>query len=274
MRADLHLHTYYSDGAYSPEEIARRAREAGVKLISMTDHDNMEGMDEKRAAAKAHDLKFVPGWEVSSYLDVKVHVLGYNCAQGAAYRAFLNKRKECALVRAEESLKKANAHFGLSLTMGDVLARQAKKDAPLHTMHVVRAFAERVGGTPGTLYDTVFAKNCPAYSDYGRPTPTDAIEVIHACGGLAFLAHPGCIRLPQGERDALINALVLQGLDGIECTHSLHTEGEKEYFESYAARRGLLVSGGSDFHAEGRKRILGLPVFEADEKLLRALAPS
>ncbi len=273
MRADLHIHTYYSDGAHSPAAVAEMARRAGVELVSFTDHDNMEGMEEKRAAARACGLFFVPGWEISSYTDVKVHVLGYRCERNGAYEAFLAARREGAVKRAEDSVQKANAALGLSLTLDDALAEQREKSAPLHTMHVVRAFARRTGADVRRLYEELFTRGRPAYSDLGRPTPAEAVEAIHACGGLAFLAHPGCIRLPAAERDALLEGLVRRGLDGIECIHTLHTESEREYFLRYAARHGLLVSGGSDFHAEGAGRTLGLPVFSADSALLNALAP-
>lgn len=98
MRADLHIHTYYSDGKYSPQEIASRAREAGLALISMTDIDSLEGLVEKRAAAKEEGLAFVAGWEVSSYEGAaKVHVLGYGCKPCKAYESFLSARREGAL---------------------------------------------------------------------------------------------------------------------------------------------------------------------------------
>ena len=112
MRADLHIHTYYSDGAYSPREIAARAARAGVDLISMTDHDSLEGLPAKRAAAREAGLAYVSGWEVSSYAgDAKVHVLGYGCAPCEAYENFLAARREGAIVRAKDMIEKANAYF-------------------------------------------------------------------------------------------------------------------------------------------------------------------
>ena len=120
MRADLHLHSSYSDGAYPPREIARRVAAAGVGLFSLTDHDGMEGEEEARAAAKEFGLAFVSGWEISSYAEEgKVHVLGYGCRRGKAYETFLEERIRGGYLRAEDSLKKANARFSLSLTMED-----------------------------------------------------------------------------------------------------------------------------------------------------------
>lgn len=87
MRADLHTHSVYSDGYYAPEELCRRAKANGVELLSITDHDTMNGDKEKRAAAERYGLLYVSGWEISAYAgESKIHVTGYNCKRGAAYR--------------------------------------------------------------------------------------------------------------------------------------------------------------------------------------------
>mgnify|MGYP001860521750 FL=1 len=274
MRADLHIHTYYSDGAYSPAGIAARAKAAGVEFLSMTDHDSMEGMAEKRAAAEREGLGFVPGWEVSSYAgEAKVHILGYGCRANAAYREFLQKRRDGALLRAQEMIRKANELFSLSLTLEDVEKLHLKKNAPLHTMHVVGAFASRLGKKKGELYIEYFSAGKPCYSDLMRPTPFDAVDVIHASGGIASLAHPGRIPLAFAPRESLMDALVRSGLDGIEYTHSDHTEEDRAYFRAYGERNGLYLTGGSDFHAEGmRSRVLGQPPFFPDARLIETFA--
>ncbi len=271
MRADLHLHTVYSDGALPPEEVAQMEARAGVRLIAFTDHDSMEGAKEKRAAAERYGLLSVSGWEVSSYSPQKVHVLGYCCTAGEAYRTFLEERRRGAIVRAEDSIAKANECFSLSVTLDDAERFHLKKSAPLHTMHVVRAFAEALGEDPESLYRRYFSEGKCAYSGLCRPTPEDAIEVIHASGGIAVLAHPARIALPEEARTALIEGLAERGLDGIECYHSTHTAAETETFLRFARSRGLLVTGGSDFHAEGAGRVAGLPEFHADGRLLEAL---
>lgn len=273
MRADLHMHTVYSDGKCTPEEIALRAERAGLELISFTDHDNMEGAEEKRAAAERHGLRYVQGWEVSSYANCKVHVLGYRCEANAAYDRFLKERTEGALVRAQDMIKKANAYLGLNVTLADADGERVKKDAPLHTMHVVAAFAKRLQTDWGELYARLFDKGKPAYSGLCRPSPEDAIDVIHACGGIAVLAHPGRITLPFTPREELFDRLVARGLEGIEAVYSTHTAEETKYFQAYAERKKLLVTGGSDFHADGY-RTIGVPVFYASGRLVGAFGLS
>ncbi len=271
MRADLHIHTYYSDGRHSPEEIAAFAKGNGVSLIAVTDHDSMDGMDEKRAAATERGLLFVNGWEVSAYAGCKVHVLGYCCQKTHAYDAFLQERKEGALLRAADILKKANAYLHTRVTVEDAIAEMAVKDSPLHTMHIVRAVAKAVNASPTQLYPVLFDVGKPAYSEIGRPSPFDALEVIHETGGIASLAHPGRIQMGEEEKLKLMDALVERGLDGIETVHSQHTLEETERFRRYAAERGLLMTGGSDFHADGSPRKIGEPPFVPDERLLSAL---
>lgn len=271
MRADLHIHTYYSDGAYSPAQIAAMAREAGLSLISMTDHDSLAGLEEKTRAAADCGLSYVPGWEVSAYQgDLKVHILGYGCRICAPYEQFLRARREGALARAEDIIARANEYFGLDVTLADAERFHQKKDAPLHTMHIVAAFAERLGRDKGDLYAAAFEPGKPCHSLIGRPSPQDAIDVIHASGGIAVLAHPGRIKLSAERRFSLMDELVGRGLDGIECSHSDHTEEQTAQFAAYARLRGLLQTGGSDFHAEGRNRVIGQPPFSPSEELLAA----
>ncbi len=272
MRADLHIHTFCSDGAYSPEEIARRVKQAGVSLFSVTDHDNAEGTERAKRAALKEGLRFVCGMEISAYNECgKVHVLGYRLQKNSAYLRFLKMRKEGAYLRAEDSLRKANAYFGTALTMDDVEEFHRQKSVPLHTMHAVDAFAKRLVRERGELYRETFAFGKPAYSGLCRPTPEEAIGVIHDMGGIACLAHPVQIGGSALIRRELIEKLTLAGLDGIECYHPTHTERESAEFVSYAKEKNLLVTGGSDFHADGRERILGLPEFYPSDALIKAL---
>jgi len=272
MRADMHMHSIYSDGALTPSVLVKRVKEAGVSLFSVTDHDSMESLQESRAAARREGLAFVSGWEVSSYSECKVHVLGYACERNDAYYEFLSKRMEGARLRADDMRTKANAYLGLNLTMDDIEALHAKKDAPIHTFHVVTAFAQRLQTEPVPLYLRLFDAGKPACSSLHRPTPFEAIDGIHATGGIAVLAHPGRIALAGEKLTELMTDLVSRGLDGIECYYTTHTCHETEAFLSFAASKKLLVTGGSDFHADDGIHVIGRPPFEVDEKLLDALS--
>lgn len=287
MRADLHLHTVCSDGAYSPSEIAARCKAAGAELFSITDHDNMGGLREGAEAAKRLGLHFVRGIEVSAYLGAtKVHILGYGCEEGEAYSRFLEERRSGALRRAEEIVRRADELFSLNVTMEDVGRYHTRGGTPLHTMHIVQAFADRLSADPAALYREAFAPGAPAYCDLCRPTPVGAVRTVHEMGGLAVIAHPAQIlvlppeisarfrMLPpaeqeeiksafSGARDGLMEELAAAGADGIECYHPTHTAEETERFLAFAKAHGLFVTGGSDFHADGGPRAVATPVFDA-----------
>ena len=272
IRADLHMHTRASDGACPPEEMARKVKQAGVQLFAVTDHDNMEGVELAERAAKEEGLLFVRGIEISAYNECgKVHVLGYCCNKNAVYGQFLKERIEGSYVRAQDILEKANAYFGTSLTLEDAEQFHAHKNSPIHTMHIVNAFMKRLKRDRLELYREAFSFGGPAYSDLCRPSPEDAIQYIHGMGGIASLAHPAQIHTDPAMLTAIMDGLKDAGLDGIECFHSTHTERESASFLQYATEHKLLVTGGSDFHADGTDRELGIPEFYASDALLKAL---
>lgn len=295
MRADLHLHSYCSDGKYSPAEVVRLAAAAGVQALSLTDHDGMEGCDEAEREAERLGLVFVPGWEISAYEnDCKVHILGYGCERNEAYKSFLEARSVGERRRAEEMLSRGNGYFATSLTWEDIEALHTVKSTPVHTMLIVNAFAKELKRDPASVYIEAFVRGKSGYSNTGRPSTREAIEAIHEMGGKAVLAHPGRILLfgleeereyykktenramlkkrSDGRRDLLLQSLFTLGLDGIECHYTTHTADETEFFLSFANEHGLLVTGGSDFHAEGGRAQIGEPRFEADEQLIGLLS--
>ncbi len=278
MLADLHMHSIYSDGLYSPDEICRKAKSRGLSLVSITDHDTMSGEEVKWAAAKRHGLAYVSGWEISAYEgDQKIHILGYGCEQSEAYHAFMEQRKKGALLRAQDSVQKMQ-NLGVDVTMDDVYVQLSSPDLPIHTMHVARAIAGKLGVSDSEAYLQYLGYGKPANSPLGRPTPKEAIECIRACGGVSSIAHPGRITMPFEEREKTLRALAKIGADGIEIYYTSHTEEETEYFLRLSKELGLLVTGGSDTHYEENdadkiheKHRIGSPSFIPSKELLERL---
>ncbi|MGN1235104.1 MAG: PHP domain-containing protein [Christensenellaceae bacterium] len=272
MRADMHVHTVYSDGWHTPEEIARIAKRKGIGLIVFTDHDVMEDALRKREALRREGILSVDGIEVSAYEDTKIHVTGYGLDPfGEAYRAFSEARGRGSELRAEDTIRKFNA-LGIPVTMEAALKERKEEGIPLHTIHIARAVHRLgVGRDEGEVYEQYMTKGKAAYSDLGRPTPEEAIRMIHAGGGVASLAHPGRIEKTREALIALVGRLVSVGLDGIEAVYTTHTAEETEFFSSLAAKYGLFVTGGSDTHREGFRRAIGEPYFEPTKELMRAL---
>lgn len=272
MKADLHIHSLYSDGIHTPSELAQRAREEGLDLICITDHDNMAGEVDKKQAMEQLGIPFLRGWEISAATDRKVHILGYNCSFGKAYDDFLEKRKEEAIDRAEELIRRANKYLDMDLTMEQIQEENYEKGNVLHVAYAVRAYAKRLGRGEMELYLELFNKGRPLYIVPRRPSPEEAIDVIHKLGGIAVLAHPGRMRM-HGKYD-LIYRLIDAGIEGIECYYTTHTIPETEHFLEIAHRNNLFVTGGSDFHFDNGIPVFGKPDYEVDENFLAKVLPS
>ncbi len=272
LRADLHVHTYFSDGTLSCADIASAAVRAGVNILAKTDHDTQNGCAEFESECKSRGVIPVGGVEISAYSSVKVHVLGYNLdRECAAYKKFFSGLYDGAEERTRDILKKL-ARCGVKVSYEEVVKERKSAASPVHTFYIARAASRKgYGRSPVDFYMTYLNAGCRAYSAVCRPTPEQAVEVIKACGGVSSLAHPGRITLADGDRLNLIDALVSCGLDGIEAEYSGHTVKETAYYKEIAESRKLLVTGGSDtHHAEGGKRV-GTPEFYPDERLLAAL---
>jgi predicted metal-dependent phosphoesterase TrpH len=238
----------------------------------------LAGEEVKRAAAKRHGLFYASGWEISAYDgDQKIHILGYGCQQNEAYHAFMEKRKEGALLRAQDSVQKMQ-NLGVNVTMGDVYMQLSSPDLPIHTMHVARAIAGRLGVSDSEAYLQYLGYGKPANSGLGRPSPKEAIECIRALGGISSIAHPGRMTMTFEEREKTLRALAKMGADGIEIYYTSHTEKETEYFLRLSKELGLLVTGGSDTHYEENdadkiheKHRIGSPMFTPEKELLERL---
>ena len=273
IRADMHIHTYYSDGGQSPADVIAGARRAGVNLISVTDHDNSNARLTVKELAKKAGITAVDGEEISAYDgDVKVHILGYNMDySGRAYTDFNRSLCEGAEERTLDILQKLS-RVNVNISYGDVLRERRCKKSPLHAMYIAVAGARKgYAGSPFTFYTRYLNYGCAGFSCIARPTPEQTARVISSSGGLCSLAHPGRISLDADGVKTLIERLIPCGLSGIEAVYSGHTLKETQYYKELADSFNLLVTGGSDTHyAEGNRRI-GEPPFYPDERLLSAL---
>lgn len=237
--------------------------------LSITDHDTLEGAAVKRAAAAKYGLRYVSGWEISAYAGRdKIHILGFGCDEnGEAYAAFLQTRKAASLARAKDSAQKLRA-LGIPVTLQDVEEFHRDPSSPIHTMHIARAAAKKLGISEREAYLRYLSVGMPANSNIGRPTPREAIDCIHALGGIAVVAHPGRLEMPENEREKTILSLIGYGVDGIEAYYTTHTERETEKFLALARAHGLFVTGGSDTHVEDGTHAIGTPRFSPSSALL------
>ena len=243
MFADLHLHTYFSDGTYGPEELVGLAVKHGLKAVALTDHDTMEGCERAAAACADHGLEFVPASELTAELgDVELHLIGYFLdASNEKLRTELARFQKVRQQRIHEMAARLQS-IGIPL-QADAVFSLANCRAPGRP-HVARALVQqKLVGTLDEAFERFLKKGKPAWVPKFKMSALQAIELIHQAGGLAVMAHPGLNRT-----DDIIPALVRAGLDGIECFHTKHSTHATEHYLQIAERHNVLVTGGSDCH--------------------------
>jgi 3',5'-nucleoside bisphosphate phosphatase len=251
MFADLHLHSNFSDGTYSPEEIAVEAQKQQLSAIALTDHDTVEGCPRAAEACGRAGIEFVVGAELTAeHEGNEVHVLGYfldlaNEKLLAEIARFQAVRQQ----RIHGMVERLNS-LGIPLKVDAVFAL-ANCRSPGRP-HVARALVrEGLCGSLDEAFERFLKKNRPAWVPKAKMSAQAAMELIHQAGGLAVMAHPGLNR-----NDAAIPHLVEAGLDGIECFHTKHTPSMSQHYLAIAQRHQLLVTGGSDCHGLSKGRPL------------------
>ena len=248
---DLHMHSTASDGSRSPAEVVAAAVAAGVRAIALTDHDTVAGVAPARDAASDAGLQVVAGVELSAYQgDDETHLLGLHLSDvegmDRALEAFRDARRD----RGVRMVQLLNA-IGVKISFDDVLDMAG--GGAIGRPHVARALVEH--GWARDLrdaFDKYLGQGRPAYLDKRRLSLRDAIAMVHSCGGIAVLAHPG------GEGTlARLTALREQGLDGVEVLHPGHSSEDRKRLLAVAQHLDLVPSGGSDSHGapEGSRAI-------------------
>lgn len=256
LNADLHCHSNVSDGTLTPTALATRAKANGVDVWAMTDHDEVGGIAEARAVAKALDLPFVPGVEISiTWSGQTVHIVGLQIDE-----------TNPTLVQ------------GLAATRGGREERAREISAQLEAAGIPGAFegALKFVGNPDLISRTHFAryiielglsKNLhDVFADYlgeGKPgfvphrwaTLQNAVEWIRSAGGIAVIAHPGRYKFSDLAFDAMFSEFKDLGGTAIEVTTGSHTVDQYDYYAKVANNYGFLASRGSDFHGPGESRV-------------------
>jgi 3',5'-nucleoside bisphosphate phosphatase len=242
-KADLHLHTAYSDGTLTPRELLERVKSAGLAVVSVTDHDTVSAVDDAIAIGARLDIEVIPGVELSTVFEgMEVHILGY-------FIDYHNKKlsdslaefREARLRRAERIVGKLN-RMNIPLSMESVLATVTGES--VGRPHIANAL---VNGGHASSYHQAFSKYIgdgrPAYEKKDSFSPEETVDLISQAGGLSFLAHPG-----RSVTDSTLLKLIQSGLDGIEVVHPSHTPDLVRYYRGIVNEYCLLESGGSDYH--------------------------
>ncbi len=249
--ADLHLHSCFSDGTFTPREIVTRAARHGVRPIALTDHDTVAGIPEAIQAGAEMNVEVIPGVELSVHeANQEMHILGYFIQwEETTFQRTLDFLHTGRRNRLEEILKRLHG-LGISLPLGEVLQIAGK--GTVGRLHVARALlARRAVGNLDQAFDRFLARNRPAYVERTGFTATQAIRAIRQAGGIAVLAHPDSSALGR------LSDLMDVGLQGIEVFHPSHRSEEVFTLTRMATEHGLLITGGSDCHglAKGEARL-------------------
>lgn len=243
MFADLHLHTSFSDGTYTPEELVMHAQRHGLSAIALTDHDTVEGCARMTLACQQVGIEFIPGSELTAELDgVELHLIGYFIdTDHPRLLLEMSKFQTVRQNRIREMVARLNKmNIPLKADAVFALANCRSPGRP----HVGRALVQ--AGFCATLdeaFERFLKKHRPAWVPKFKISAVDAIALIHEAGGVAVMAHPGLNR-----SDDVIPVLVEAGMDGIECYHTKHTPSTCEHYLAVAEQCHLIVTGGSDCH--------------------------
>ena len=241
---DLHVHSYYSDGSLSPEELAVRAVRNNVVALAITDHDTLSGCAEKTEACRRHGVECVIGVEMSCELDEReAHILCLFADPDSPHVArmdHMSGRREQRMIAMLDKL----AALGISMQLSDL---HVGEDGVYGRPHLARAM---VGKGIVKSVNEAFARYLydggPIHIPKFRLTAAEGIALAKKMGGVAILAHPGVSGL-IGD----LNELVAMGLDGVEVYHPKHGGETIAKLLRYCGEKGLLASGGSDFHSPG-----------------------
>lgn len=250
--ADLHLHSNQSDGTESPAEVVRQAHAHGLRTVALTDHDRTTGWAEAAEAAHGLGMTFIPGMELSAKHEWRsVHVLGYLFdPDDGDLRAETERIRSDRVGRAERIVRSIGRDYDLH--WDDVLA-QTTTDATVGRPHIADALVARgIVRDRTEAFDGILHPREGYYEPHYAPDPLAAVRLITNAGGVAIIAHPVTAGRDRMMPVPFIDRLIDAGLGGFEVDHRENTEAGKALLREIATRRGLIVTGSSDYHGTGK----------------------
>lgn len=244
---NLHTHSHYSDGTLAPAELARAAAKAGIKYFSLTDHDVTGGWAEMEPALKEAGVSYCYGVEISTGLHENLHILGYGMPPAdpllnERLAAFRGRR----IARIKNVLELLRG-LGIEIAFEDLPVPGNRTVGRPQVADVLRA--RKIVPSRSQAFKRYLAPGAPAYVAPNGPAVEEAIKAVKDAGGKAVLAHPGAVGKVMD-----LGAWRDMGLDGIEAFYPVHTGAATREFIALAARYGLFVTAGTDFHGPGTER--------------------
>lgn len=245
---DLHSHSWVSDGTLSPTALVQRAAAAGVGVLALTDHDDTAGCAEAVAAAAACGIEVLPGVEVSvTWQGMTVHVVGLAIDTTApALQAGLERLREFRLWRAAEMGRRLAEHGIDGAYEGAAALSRGRLISRTHFAHYL--VGRGCGKDVRDIFKHYLKRNKPGHVPGQWAALEEAVDWIHAAGGVAVLAHPARYDLTAGKLRRLLGEFMECGGEAMEVISGSHTPDDVQRMARHARTLGLLASAGSDFH--------------------------
>ncbi len=263
MKIDRHTHTINSDGIQTPTELLEQAHAAGVEAIAVTDHDTTAGLEESEQVAERLGMRLVPGIELSVFgLGREVHVLGFFFDRhSSALQSFLEEQKEARVGRIYRMLEQLKS-VGVDIPPEDVIVEGKK--GTMGRPHVARALVKHgYIKEEDEAFRKYIGRDQPGYVPRVKVSAPEGIGKLKAAGGVSVLAHPGLY-----EQEGMLDHMLESGILGIECYHPDHRTRTAERYAGICQEKGLVRSGGSDWHGKARSRRPGLGEVPMPDDLL------
>ncbi len=254
-KIDLHTHSTASDGTFTPTELVLEAKRVGLYSVALTDHDTVSGIDEFIEAGIKYNIRTIAGVELSTeYEDTEIHVLGLFI--DPENQALLRQLHEFRSNRDNRNLKMIERlrEEGFRITAEEIYERDP--EAVIARPHIARYLADthQVKDIQ-EAFDKYIGEGCCCYVERYKITPMRAVELIHAAGGVAILAHPCLYKISDDTMKKMLKEMVKARLDGIEAIYSRNQGSDEEKYRALAKKFGLIISGGTDFHGANKPDI-------------------
>ena len=268
MAADLHCHTRMSDGSIAIDELVLLAKNKGIGTIAVTDHDTFAGATRAKIFGDRHGVEVIQGIEISAYDNDrgrKVHILGYCCESPDRLEGLCKKIGESRRLATNIMMQKVMRLYPIPAEM---VMRRAQGCTNIYKQHIMHALIDAGYTTEmfGSLFQKLFnPRGGLAYCPIEYPDVHDVIKQIHGAGGLAVMAHPG----NYDGHDLMLELADTGEIDGIEVWHPVHKKEDIPQYVALARLKGLLMTGGSDFHGMYTSHPCALGAFlTPDEQLI------
>ncbi len=245
---DLHIHTLFSDGTNTPEEIILLAKSKGLKAIAISDHDTLNAIEQAKQYGKIHDIEIISGIEISADFNGKeIHILGYFLDEKNT--ALLKQLEIFEKTREKRNLELIQKFKELNIDIDLDYVKSLAGETILTKLNFARALFEKgYANSSKEAFSLYLAENKPAYIKRELISYQDAIKLILNAGGICSLAHPYIYKYSETELEKNIKILKEEGLKCIECYYSGHTRKQTNTLLKYCEKFDLGITAGSDFH--------------------------